>query len=215
MNKILLITRPDHDITTRYLSIWSEKITELADKKNISVLDLKRKKANKKEFKSRISKMKPLLVVFNGHGGNNYVAGYDNEVLIKSGNNERLLKSKIVYAVSCKSAAGLGPKSITAGTLTYIGYTGDFIFCHDTHKIARPLDDKIVKLFLEPSNQVVISLIKGNTGKEASNRSKKFFLRNIQKLLSSEALPESNQYAKFLWWDMKHQVCLGDKDAQF
>lgn len=30
MNRILLITRPDHDITTRYLSIWSKKVTELA-----------------------------------------------------------------------------------------------------------------------------------------------------------------------------------------
>ena len=215
MNRILLITRPDHDTTTRYLSAWSKKITELADKKNILVLDLKREKANKKELKSRISKMKPLLIVFNGHGSSNCVTGYENEILIKTGNNEQLLESKIVYAVSCKSAAKLGPKSITAGTLTYIGYTGDFIFCHDTHKVARPLNDNIIKFFLEPSNQVAISLIKGNTSKESSERSKKFFLRNIQKLLSSEASPESNQYAKFLWWDMKHQVCLGDKNAKF
>ena len=215
MNRILLITRPDHDITTRYLSVWSEKIIELADKKNISVLDLKRKKANKKELKSRMSKMKPSLVIFNGHGSSTSVMGYDNEILIKIGNNERLLKAKIVYAISCKSAVRLGLKSIMAGALAYIGYTGDFIFCHDTHRVARPLNDKVAKLFLEPSNQVAISLAKGNTSEESSKRSKKFFLRNIQKLLSSEALPEANQYAKFLWWDMKHQVCLGDKDAKF
>lgn len=215
MNRMLLITRPDHDITTHYLSVWSKKIIELADKKNISVLDLKRKKANKKELKSRISKMKPLFIIFNGHGSNESIAGYDNEILIKIGDNERLLKSKIVYAISCKSAVELGPKSIIVGASTYIGYTGDFIFCNDTHKIARPLNDKIAKLFLEPSNQVANSLIKGNTGKESSKRSKKFFLRNIQKLLNSEALPESNQYAKFLWWDMKHQVCLGNNDAKF
>lgn len=215
MNKTLLITRPDHDITTRYLSFWSEKIIKLAVKKNILVLDLKRKKANKKELESRILKMKPLFIMLNGHGGDNCVTGYDNKILIKTRNNEQLLKSKIVYAVSCKSATELGPKSITAGALIYIGYTGDFIFCHDTHKIARPLDDRIIKLFLEPSNQVAVSLIKGSTGKESSDRSKKFFLRNIQKLLTSEASPESNQYAKFLWWDMKHQVCLGDNNAKF
>lgn len=85
MNKILLITAPDHDATTRYLSAWSNKILELAGKKNIQVINLKRKKANIKELKSRILKMKPLFVIFNGHGGNNCVTGYENEVLIQSG----------------------------------------------------------------------------------------------------------------------------------
>lgn len=215
MNRILLITTPDHDITTRYLSAWSSKILELANRKNIQVINLKRKNANIKELKSRILKIKPLFIIFNGHGDDDCIAGYDNKILIKSGNNENLLKEKIVYAVSCRSAVELGKKSIIAGALAYIGYDSDFIFCHDEHKISRPLNDKIAKLFLEPSNQVAISLIKGNKSKEASKRSKKFFLRNMQKLLSSEALPESNQYAKFLWWDMKHQVCLGDGGSLF
>ncbi len=215
MNRILLITRPDHETTTRYLSVWSGKIIELADKKNIQVLDLKRKKANVKELQSRISKMKPLLVIFNGHGDDDCVTGYENKILVKVGDNEQLLESKIVYAVSCRSAVELGPKSIKAGALVYIGYTGDFIFCHDACKISRPLSDKIVKLFLEPSNQIAVSLIKGNTSRESSERSKKFFLRNIQKLLSSEAPDGSAQYAKFLFWNMKYQICLGDQDARF
>ena len=215
MNKILLITRPDHDITTRYLSVWSKKIMELADKKNVQVLDLKRSRANIKELKSRVAKMRPLFIIFNGHGNDDCVTGDENKILVKAGNNECLLESKIIYAVSCRSAAELGRKSVEAGALTYIGYTGDFIFCHNASKISRPLEDKTVKLFLEPSNQVALSLLKGNTSGESSKRSKKFFLRNIQKMLSSEALPESNQYAKFLWWDMKHQVCLGEQDSKF
>lgn len=213
--KILLITRPDHDITTRYLSAWSKKVIEVADKKNVQILDLKRQKANLKELKSRILKMKPSFIIFNGHGADNYVAGYEDKVLIKAGNNENLLESKIVYAVSCRSAVELGPKSIKADTLTYIGYTGDFIFCHDMSKITRPLDDKIAKLFLEPSNQVSISLIKGNTAEDSTNRSKQFFWRNVQKMLSSEGTQKSNQYAKYLWWNMKHQVCLGEQEICF
>ena len=214
MNKILLITRPDHEVTTRYLSAWSDKIIKLADKKSIQVLDLKREKANAKELQSRISKMKPLFIIFNGHGDDDRVAGYEDEILVKAGSNERLLESKIVYAVSCRSATELGLKSVEAGALAYIGYTGDFVFCHDDCKVSRPLEDKIVKLFLEPSNQVAISLIKGNTSGDSSNRSKKFFLRNVQKLLSSEAPDGSAQYAKFLFWNMKCQVCLGDQEAK-
>jgi len=41
MNKILLITRPKHDITVRYLFYWAKKIIELAKNKGISILDLK------------------------------------------------------------------------------------------------------------------------------------------------------------------------------
>jgi hypothetical protein len=51
----------------------------------------------------------------------------------------------------------------------------DFIFCHDLDKISRPLEDKTAKLFLEPSNQVAISLLKGNTSGRSSERSKIFF----------------------------------------
>lgn len=215
MNTILLITAPDHDITTRYLSVWSNKILELANKKNIQVVNLKRKKANIKELKSRLLKMKPLFIFFNGHGSDSCITGYENKILIQAGNNEDLLKHKIIYALSCRSAVNLGLKSIKAGALAYIGYAGDFVFCHDDHKISRPLNDKIAKLFLEPSNQVAVSLVKGNTSEASSKRSKKFFIRNIQKMLSSEASPESSQYAKFLWWDMKRQVCLGDGHSKF
>jgi asparagine synthetase B (glutamine-hydrolysing) len=126
MNKILLVTRSDHEITTRYLSAWSGKIIELARKKNIQVMDLKRDKANLKELKSRAAKMRPLFIILNGHGSDDCVTGYDDKILIKAGNNESILESKITYAVSCRSAAKLGIESVKAGALAYIGYTGDF-----------------------------------------------------------------------------------------
>lgn len=215
MNKIFLITRPDYDPATRYLSLWSNKIIEIANKKGIPVLDLRKNKANKKELESRINKMKPSLIMFNGHGSSSCISGYDNEVLVETNSNEEILKDRIIYAVSCQSAEELGPKSIQAGTLTYIGYNGDFIFCHDINKISCPLDDKIAKIFLEPSNQVIISLLKGNESKKASENSKKYFMRNMQKLLTSDTSVEHAQYVKYLWWDMKCQVCLGDGNSNF
>lgn len=215
MNKMLLITRPNHDITTHYLFVWSSLIIKEAQKKNVQVLALDKQKANKKEVESRLAKMMPKLVVFNGHGDVDCITGYANKEIIKAGDNEKFLKLKIIYAVSCKSAATLGPKSIKSGALSYIGYTQDFIFCYDEHKISKPLNDKIAKWFLEPSNQTAISLLKENSAENSSLNSKKFFARNIQKLLSSKDLPESALYAKYLWWNMKHQVCLGDKSATF
>lgn len=58
-----LITRPDHEPTTKYLSAWSEKVIKLAEDKGQKVIDLKSEKATRKEFEGRLSKLNPSLVV--------------------------------------------------------------------------------------------------------------------------------------------------------
>jgi hypothetical protein len=202
----ILITRPKHDGATRYLFYWAEKIIGLAKQKGIKILDLKEKRANKKEFVSIMSKMKPLLIFLNGHGADDRVNGHNDEILIKAGENEDLLKNKIVYTLSCRSGNDLGPKSINAGTLSYVGYNDDFVFIWDEDKLTRPLEDKTAELFLGPSNYVVESLLKGHTVDESYKRSQKLFIDNIQKVLTSE----SSYLAPYLLWDARHQVCLGD-----
>src|SRR3989339_1998945 len=101
MNKAILITRPDHDLITTYLFQWSEYVINLANKKNIKVLDLSGKRANEKMFTSYIVKNEPILVFFNGHGDEDVITGYNNEPLVAVNKNEKLLEKKIVYARSC------------------------------------------------------------------------------------------------------------------
>jgi len=96
-----LITRPDYDSATRYLSCWSEEIVEVAKSKGIKVVELKGAKVTKKELASRMEKLNPSLVMLNGHGNEDTITGHDDEVLIKSGENEDILHSRITYAVSC------------------------------------------------------------------------------------------------------------------
>ena len=94
MNKILLITRPRHDITVRYLFYWAKKIIEFAEKKQFSVLDLKNERANQKELTSMLQKKEPSLVFLNGHGDDNSIMGHDNEILIAVGKNEHFFLLK-------------------------------------------------------------------------------------------------------------------------
>lgn len=213
MNSCFLITRPNHDITTNYLYYWSTKIIVEAEKKGFEVIDLKGKRANKKEFVSVITKTQPSFVVLNGHGNEEAVAGFDNENLIKVGDNERLLNEKISYAVSCRSAKILGPECVRHGAKTYIGYEDDFTFLIDETKITKPLEDKTAEFFLEPSNQVAISLLKGNSTGNSYQRSQQSFRRNIHQSLTSEAASADKEAVPFLLWDMKHQVCIGDQKA--
>lgn len=109
----------------------------------------------------------------------------------------------------------LGRESIKIGAKAFMGYDADFIFVNDNHKVSQPLSDNIAELFLEPSNQLAISLIKGNTVNKSCENSKKCLSKNIQKVLNSDNQEFDVSFAKYLWWDMKHQVCLGDNEAKF
>lgn len=208
----LLITRPRYEITTFYLLSWSQKIIDFAYSKNVKVVDLKNNRANKKELTGIINKTKPELVILNGHGDSDLIEGQNGEVLIKAGENEKLLAGRIVYALSCNTAKSLGPESIAKGTKCYLGYTELFIFYRNPSCSTKPLEDPWSRLFLEPSNQIPISLIKNHTTNEAYKKTKEMFLKNIQELIVNNS-PDMFLVPHLLW-DMQYLRCLGDPSAK-
>jgi hypothetical protein len=209
----MLITRPNHDITTDYLYFWSASIIDFAKKVGLSITDLSKKRANAEEFISVLKKVKPKLIVINGHGNESSITGYDNETLLDLQSDLKLLKGKIVYARSCSSAKKLGKKSIKLGCFAYIGYDDDFVFMVSEDKITRPLDDKVAGLFLEPANYLVILLLKGHSAIEANRRSREKFKQNILRLMTSSVKQEERELIPFLARDYLHQVNLGDGNA--
>ena len=214
MGRTLLITRPEHDSGTNYLSKWSEEIIDLAEDKSIKVIDLHREKANRDRVIGTLEKTGTKLVVLNGHGSDNSVHGHNNEVILKEGDT-RAVKDKIIYARSCRSAKSLGKNSIAQGALAYLGYEEDFIMLSDKINAGKPLEDKTAKLFLGPSNYIPISLVKGHAAGDANNRSKVQFRKNIERLVIEGPSSDDYNAIRYLLWDMTHQVCLGDEKASF
>lgn len=208
---ILLITRPLYDSTTHYLYFWNQKVIEVAIKKRHKVLDLKVKKANKKTLESYIKSRNPNILLFNGHGTSDSITGQNHETLIKVGDNEAILKNKIVYALSCKTGQVLGSKSVLIGAIAFIGYKEDFNFWLNSSFMSRPLEDPRAKLFFEPSNQIGISILKGHTVKESYLRAKNLFLKNIQKLVTSNS-PDQFVIPDLIW-DMVHLGYHGSDSA--
>lgn len=207
----MIITRPNHDIATNYLYFWSEKIIEEARSKGMKVIDLRGKKAVESEFASRIRKLNPSFVVLNGHGNSDTITGYGNQVLISTKNNLELLTGRVIFSRSCSSAQNLGVLCVKDSG-AFIGYDDDFALYFDDTKVTRPLGDNLAKLFLESSNQVAISLIKGHTASDANNRSRSLFRKNISNILTSEGV-EYRDALPYLIWDYNHAVCLGDGEA--
>lgn len=215
MNRNFLITRPNYDNTTFYLFKWSEKCLQIADEKGIEYNDLNSEKANRKNIEKVLKTKNPGLVLFNGHGNNDKIYGNKQEILIEAGTNEVLLNGKIVHSISCSSAKELGPKCIKSGTISFIGYEDDFVFVFDKNKTFTPLKDDVASNFLEPPNELAISILKGNSVDESYKRSQDMFKKKISKLLTTEAPIGSENVILWLVWDMSKQVCLGDKGARF
>jgi len=210
----MIVTRPQHDITTKYLSVWAGEIVDFAKQKGVEVCDLFREKANRVEFEGRIKKIEPDVVFLNGHGNDDCVTGHDNIDLVNVYDNCAILNDKITYALSCNSAKNLGQKVAESGRATYIGYRDEFAFVSDRNYLHRPVDDPRAKPFMEASNQVMISLLKGGRAGEAAERSKNKFKESYLKLSASTADPDSVLAAQLLWWNMRNQACLGDAEAR-
>jgi hypothetical protein len=210
VNKILLITRPNHDPVTTYLYYWSTKVVEEAKLRNIPVLDLAIKKANKKTLESYINKNKPKLIFLNGHGSGEIIAGMDNEPLIEAFDNEVVLSETITYARSCDAARVLGKMAVENGAIAFIGYSRNYIIGYTPSSITRPLNDVIAELFLEPSNLIPISLLKGNTVEDAFNKSQRAMRENLLFMLSDKATQGQKDAAPFMWNNIVGQIVHGD-----
>ncbi len=208
----LIVTRPQYDLTTRYLSAWAREIINLAEKKGFEVFDLEKERANKKEFVGRIHKTSPEIVFLSGHGTDTAVFGNNDELLVTDSDCE-ILNGRITYSVSCNSAKSLGKNVGKNKNTAYIGYLDKFFFMADRNYLSRPLDDPRAKPFMEASNQVMVSLLKGHTVEEASRRSKDLFQSHYH-LLASTTDPNALQVAQLLWWDMEQQDCSGDLQAK-
>lgn len=209
----MLVTQPESDYTTRYISCWAEKVILFSEKKRLKTVTLKRKRANRKEFTSVLKKTDYRLLFLNGHGSETAVFGGDNKPILEIGKNEELTKEKIVYALSCRSAKVLGKQCVKKSADAYLGYDEDFIFAYDQMRRTKPASDKTAALFLDPSNILVISLIKGHNCQRSHKNSQNAFKRTIFKILSSQSKKEERSYLRYLTWDMNHQVRLGKKEV--
>lgn len=215
MSKSLLITRPNDDPLLNSLFHWCKPIISEAQKRQFSIYDLKGNKAVKTKFESYVDRNKPKFIFFNGHGSENSIHGHNKEVLVDSTDCIKLLKETIVYVRSCNVGASMGLISTKpGGVIAFIGYSTKFWLILSKNRNTLPLLDPVAKFFLETSNLIPLSLIKGNSVEEANKKSRDAMLRSYLFMNSSKATTEQRQAAGFLYLNRLFQVVHGDKTAK-
>jgi len=217
MERGLIITLPNFDDATSYLAYYSKEIlVEIIKRGNIKIKEISNKQdLTMKYFSEVIRKLNYNFIIFNGHGEEDSIYGYKDEILIKVGFNEELLKERIVYARSCNAGMILGPKTMKNNKEgCFIGYTLPFVFFIDQKWSAKPNNDNTARIFLEPSNLLPISLIKGNSTGESNNRSKRAIIKNMKNILKNEKEPGADSLLAGLWNNYIGQVLIGNENAK-
>lgn len=210
---MILVTRPNHDNGTNYLCYWSKLVIDEAKNRGIGVTDLLSKKANRFNLLSYYKKHKHRLLFLNGHGFDNLITGYDDELLMDNGKNSIDLNGSLIVARSCRCANILGKFLVQNGVVAFVGYKDDYVVKTSRKYTTRPLMDPMAALFLKPSNIIVESLLKGNTVEVANNKSRKLLAKNISKVLIGKS-KDKDDTAKYLYHDFKNQIVIGDSSAK-
>ena len=216
MQKGLIITCPEHDDATAYLTYFSEDIIDEAEKKPLRSKKVSYNELNIGDFSKILTKLDYKLVVLNGHGSHDSIFGYKQNVIIQLGKNDYLLKERLVYARSCDAGAELGPECMEhTKEGCFIGYNLPFVFYMDSKWTTKPNNDRIARLFIEPSNLVPISIIKGHSAVESHNNAKKQMLKTMNKLIKEgKKEQEIPFYLEALWNNYLGQVIYGNMEAK-
>lgn len=184
MTKKLFIALTDHDPGNSYLRAYSQEIIAEAENRNWHVEKAEGKDNNPETVRSRLAN-KPSLVVLNGHGDENEVLGYKNEVILST-SDVGLLKGSVSFIRACGCLNGFGKQAAKKGARAVASYRGDFWISRVNEYGAKPLQDPSAKPVLEASNVVALKLLKGASVAEAVSASKRKANEAILGMLTRE-----------------------------
>ena len=202
---LLLLTRPRYDTPTHYLFYWAGLLIDEAKSKGVKVIDLDKNKATQKKLHSYLAKQPIDIVILNGHGNREAVAGQDNDIILSVGNGTDLLKNRTIFVRACDAGVILGKEIMTKGAKGFVGYIQPFMFPIDKESFNEPLEDQLAAPVLDCSNRVGLSLIKGKSAEEANKDSLNKYAETIDRYSSSQA--PNSFLLPILLWNMTSQVC--------
>jgi len=187
------------------LSYYASLILKEAENENIPTKDFSREKANKEEVTKFIFNKNPILLFINGHGNETSLYGHKDNLLFSSDENLDLFKDRIIYVMACNAGAVFGKKVVENNNGCFIGYKYSFSFWTDKRWSTKP------------SNEILVSLIKGKSTINSYEKARKMMLNNMRKILKMEEKKElmAMNMMKVLWNNYEGQVIYGNEELKF
>ena len=191
---------------------WGKAIVDYALSHGVDVLDITGNWVEYHNINSLLSKYRPDLFVYTGHGCQNFLAtqkgcsltnGWKETICSIQCNkppNLGLLKDTIVVTFSCHSASQLGKCAIRYGARAYVGFSDYMMFTSDKAHSQDMFADALLPLAME--------LINGKTVEEAVDITKASLLAaaKLWKPIKYLAIP--------FYWNYEYMQILGDQNAK-
>lgn len=190
-NNNVLICRMNHDEITKYIYHWADIVKDEAELLGFNVVELNNEHFDESRFRRMIEEYDPFLVFLNGHGSDYSVKGFDKETdVILRCKNDHLFKDRMVYALSCHTFSILGRSAFNKGCKCYIGYNHRFVFPFQDFDEDGVFEDEIAEPFMEISNEIMLSLLRGANPEEAYRNSQTLLQQHLnhwQKQISDDS----------------------------
>ena len=119
-----------------YLFWVGTNVVNYAKTRNFEFSDLREENAIRSNVEINLQREDPIFFFHASHGNYDMIAGQDESNLIcctdeepNLKKNHDVLRQRIVYTLSCKSAKKLGPEVIKIGGISYLGYDSTLHIC--------------------------------------------------------------------------------------
>jgi len=117
----VLFFRPKYDLATSYAHRWFDFLITRAERLGLRLADLSAEEAERGSLSRKLEELNPGLLIATGHGEPGTLFGQENLPALETCDN-RALAARVVYALSCKTSAELGPDAVEKGCVAYVGY---------------------------------------------------------------------------------------------
>jgi hypothetical protein len=137
-----------------------------------------------------------LFITAQGHGTPTFFTGHGGESIWSTSDIDQMVfTGKIVHLLSCYTASSLGPEMRHKGAKAFFGYQKEFRFLRTEPALSNPLDDPIIKHFLNVACEVDRGLLSGlRVSKVHQN------VLSLYESAVNEWLPKNQDVAgRFLW----------------
>lgn len=191
---------------------WGQAIIDYALSHGVDVLDIKGPWVEYQKISALLTKNRPDLFVYTGHGCRNFLAtqngcsmtnGWQEDVCkvqCAQPPNLRLLRDAIVVTFSCHSSSQLGKCAIKYGARAYIGFSDYMMFTSDSKGSQDLFRDALLPMAIE--------LINGKTVGEAVIATKAALL------LAAKKWKPVKYLAIPFYWNYEYMQVDGDMNAR-
>jgi len=206
---VAVSVRPDFETATYVGSLVLRRAVDRWVGRGYTITDLPGDRAVREEVLKALTTDDPIFVFGVGHGNETTYTGQGYDKIFWSCDSGELA-DRVVYLLSCITAAELGPDTVDKGARCYIGYSETFGWVME--RVQDPLADRYAKSFFEPVLELIYRLIDGATAEDAFKASIDRWNYWID-YWSRSTDPAAPAVLQWLLQDRDSQKLIGDRTA--